>query len=359
MTGPAEACDCPVCTATPNHPGRRLHDAFRRIARCLPTDELAVCLAQYGRKSTMGDACDAVLCRIGGLAPEQLAAARVAADRDEAELTDALRRAPEAIRAIAADAQTADWLERVAVCAGSGVELRLRPATLLVQLNGRTYPIDMPADWMAYANLFEVLLQANYDHPRRPVETVYDLGGYIGLSAVYLHSCYPQAEIVAVEPDPANLTFLKSNLAASGQPIRHRVIETVVAGTSGPLGLASLAEADGATSMIHSTVMDHARATTVPVLAVGLGELVDTDRPYGIKLDIEGGEFGLEPARDVLRGASWILGEFHYGTWTRPGDRWLRDLLEAGFSLSVSPPRLEMTGSGDYFCIGQDFRATR
>ena len=89
MTGPAEACDCPVCSATPNHPGRRFHDAFRRIARCLPPDELAVCLAQYGRKSAMGDACDAVLCRIGGLAPEQLAAARAAADRDAVD-SDAL-----------------------------------------------------------------------------------------------------------------------------------------------------------------------------------------------------------------------------------------------------------------------------
>ena len=238
-------------------------------------------------------------------------------------------------------------------------DFHLRPTTLSMLINERRYRIDMPADWMAYGNLFEVLLRANYDHARRPVDAIYDLGGYIGLSALYLHSCYPEAEILAVEPDPANLRYLRANLRGSGQPIRHRVVEGAIAASAGTVALSSLAASAEATSMIHSTVTAHAQASTTRVAAVDLGTLVDLRRPYGLKLDIEGGEFDLAPARDVLRGATWILGEFHYGPWTRTENRWLRDLLARDFALTVSPPRLEMTGTGDYLCIGQDFRAAR
>lgn len=367
MTDLPETCDCPLCAQSPGHPAKRFHDAFRRIAHCLPPDELAVCLAQYGAKSEMGDRTDAILCQIGGLTSDRLSDARNAAARDQAALMESLRRAPEAIRAIAADGETETWLGEIAAAAGGGAGggaggdtgFQLHPTTLFVQLNDWRYRLDMPADWMAYANLFEVLLRANYDHARKPVDTVYDLGGYIGLSALYLHSCYPDAEIVAVEPDPANLRYLLANLGGSGQPIRHRIVDRVVAAATGTVALASLTDSPDATSMVHSTVIEHASASTRSAAAVGLSDLVTAGRPYGIKLDIEGGEFGLEPARRVLSDASWILGEFHYGPWTRPADRWLRDLLETEFDLALSPPRLEMTGSGDYFCIGQDFRAMR
>ena len=355
----SERCDCALCTDSPDHPGRRFHDAFRRMAHCLAPSDLAACLAQYGAKTEMEDGSDDILCRIGGLTALQLAEGRAAAARDEAELMQSLRNAPASIREIAADGETEAWLTQVAEAAAGAPGFTLQPTTLAVILHDRRYRLDMPADWMAYANLFEVLLRLNYAHAARSVETIYDLGGYIGLSALYLHSCYPEATVVAVEPDPVNLRYLKSNLTASGQPIRHRIVEGAIAAEAGTLSLAGLPGMDGSTSMVHSSVIQHTGSSRTEVPAIGLRDLRSDSGSYGIKLDIEGGEFALGPVADVLAGAEWILGEFHYGTWTERQDRWLRDLLQRDFTLILSPPRLEMTGTGDYFSIGQDFRAIK
>ncbi|WP_080237127.1 FkbM family methyltransferase [Spirosoma rigui] len=45
-----------------------------------------------------------------------------------------------------------------------------------------------------------------------PVSTIVDLGANIGLSAVFLHTYFPEASFVCVEPDKENFDILKVNL---------------------------------------------------------------------------------------------------------------------------------------------------
>src|SRR5258708_8147332 len=42
---------------------------------------------------------------------------------------------------------------------------------------------------------------------------IIDAGAHIGLTTLYLHSLYPQATFLCVEPNPENLLLLRKNLA--------------------------------------------------------------------------------------------------------------------------------------------------
>lgn len=356
----SEACDCALCSVDPTHPAKRFHDMFRRIAACMSARDLAASLVQYGQRSEMGDSDDDILQQIGQLDGRQMQEAHVVVRQDQDALMRGLSEAANQIPALAANDETRDWLIAVAAAAArQSRDFRLQTQLLAITLNGRNYRINMPPDWMAYANLFEVFLRMNYAHVPQPVDTIFDIGAFVGLSSVYLNSCYPEADIVAVEPNPANLRALNETLGLNGTQIRHRTIGKVLAAEPGTATIASLVDGPDATSMMNSTIITLTNAPTSQVDAIGLTELVgDTDR-YGLKLDIEGGEFGLQPARAALSNARWILGEFHYGPWTTSGDQWLPKLLARDFELSMQIPRLEMTGHGEFFCIGQDFRAVK
>lgn len=356
----SEVCDCTLCRADPAHPAKRFHDMFRRIAACMSAGDLAASLVQYGQRSEMGDSDDGILRQIGRLDTRQLREARMVVEQDQEALMRGLSQAADQIPALAANDETRDWLIAVAAAAESqAADFRLHARRLTITLNGRPYRVDMPPDWMAYANLFEVFLRMNYAHAAHPVDTIFDIGAFVGLSSLYLNSCYPDADIVAVEPNPANLRALKETLGLNAGQIRHRTIGKVLAAESGTATIASLVDGPDATSMMNSTVITLTNAPTAQVDAIGLTELVGEASRYGLKLDIEGGEFGLKPAQAALSDAEWILGEFHYGPWSTKGDQWLPKLLARDFELSMQVPRLEMTGSGEFFCIGQDFRAVK
>ncbi|WP_193173803.1 FkbM family methyltransferase [Nisaea nitritireducens] len=353
-------CDCTLCRADPAHPAKRFHDMFRRIAACMSAGDLSASLVQFGQRSEMGDSDDNILQQIGRLDARQLREARMIVQQDQDALMRGLSEAANQIPALAANAETRDWLIAVAdAAARQSGDFRLHAQRLVITLNGRLYQIDMPPDWMAYANLFEVFLRLNYAHEPEPVDTIFDIGAFVGLSSIYLNSCYPDADIVAIEPNPANLRALKETLGLNAPQIRHRTIGKVLAAESGTATIASLVDGPDATSMMNSTVITLTNAPTAEVDAIGLTELVGDASSYGLKLDIEGGEFGLQSAQAVLSDAEWILGEFHYGPWSTKGDQWLPKLLARDFELSMQVPRLEMTGSGEFFCIGQDFRAVK
>ena len=359
MTNTDDLCNCQLCIAKPDHSARRFHDLFRRLRHLLTREELAACVVQYADLTQMGDGDEGILCQMSTLSPADLQAARAVVTADREDMAADLANAPTAIAALAGDEFAKEWLTSVAIAAATQPnDFALREVELLTNLHGQIYTLCLPADWMAYSNLFEVLIRRNYEHRRVPVERIYDLGAYIGLSSVYLHSCYPQAQLIAVEASAANVRAMTRTLTSNEGLIDSlEVVNTIVAGRSGTMTLVSVDGDSNGTTMLHSTVMDVEGAKRTTAEAIGLSELVQPDRPYGIKLDIEGGEFGLAESRDVLAGATWILGEFHYGLWSQKCDIWLRQLLERRFTLELQVPRLEMTGNGDYFCIGHDYAA--
>jgi FkbM family methyltransferase len=67
---------------------------------------------------------------------------------------------------------------------------------------------DVPLFW-------EIFLYSQYawEHPRNP-KVIVDAGANIGLSSIFYAQVYPQARIIAIEPEPSNFEILRKNTTA-------------------------------------------------------------------------------------------------------------------------------------------------
>jgi FkbM family methyltransferase len=112
--------------------------------------------------------------------------------------------------------------------------------------------------------------------PRR----VADIGGNVGMFALYAAVRWPNAEIVAFEPDPANAA--KYRWTMTHNAIRGHLIEACATSRDG-----AVLFSPGHESMSHIT--DDGSGVRVPAVDV-FPHLADVDL---IKIDIEGGEWEL------------------------------------------------------------------
>jgi FkbM family methyltransferase len=155
----------------------------------------------------------------------------------------------------------------------------------------------------------EIFARCIYRNDVTRVARILDLGGNIGLSALWFAWNYPGAEICTVEPIPDNLAILRLNVELNSPAI------TVIAAAAGP--------ADGtarfpvsADPRLHSNVIASpqtdrtvdAAVWGVPSLMLRMGwESIDL-----MKIDIEGGERELLAGRPSwLKQVRCIVGEGH------------------------------------------------
>lgn len=117
------------------------------------------------------------------------------------------------------------------------------------------------------------------------VARVVDLGANIGLFGAFAASYWPQAEIVAYEPDPANATLHESTVAMNGLESRWRLVRAA-AGTQA--GNARFFAGDIALSRLAGGEED-GETIEVPVEDV-MTLLSEADL---VKMDIEGGEWAI------------------------------------------------------------------
>lgn len=144
-------------------------------------------------------------------------------------------------------------------------------------------------------------------------KTVLDLGANIGATAAHYRFLWPDAEIVAVEPEPGNVSVLRANSDA-------RVIEAAVAGFSGNALL---------TTEQNSQAYCLAPHGDLSVRCVTLTELIN-DELNGhvdfVKMDVEGAEYGIIEDGTWAPLVSYLLVELH------------------GFSVSDTCAKLEALG---------------
>jgi FkbM family methyltransferase len=136
--------------------------------------------------------------------------------------------------------------------------------------------------------------------PELAGKRVADLGANIGAFAVWAAWC-DAATVVAVEPDPANATQLRVNLALNG--VEAVVVEAAIAAESGTVSMRGTA--GGAW-----TTLDDAG----PVPAVTWADLCATHGPFDIvKLDTEGAEWVVLPAMIAAPDTipALLVAEFH------------------------------------------------
>jgi FkbM family methyltransferase len=73
------------------------------------------------------------------------------------------------------------------------------------------------ADYDAFLYSFkEIFIWQIYAfNTTKPAPLIIDAGSNIGLSVIYFKLCYPQAQLLAFEPDPQNLAFLLQNMSVN------------------------------------------------------------------------------------------------------------------------------------------------
>lgn len=86
-----------------------------------------------------------------------------------------------------------------------------RPAVASVRVAGLRHPIYL-RPWSSDLYVFEQLfVDREYDTPLATPATVLDAGANIGLASVYFANRFPDAKIVAVEPESNNFEMLRMN----------------------------------------------------------------------------------------------------------------------------------------------------
>ncbi len=140
----------------------------------------------------------------------------------------------------------------------------------------------------AARTFFSIFVRQDYPLSGERPCGVLDVGSNVGISALYFLSRHRGNRIFCVEPDPANLTYLRENLA----PYADRA--TIVAGACG-VGETGERDFHVSSDGKYSSLLPHPRSDQVIRVGVRpLAEIVDEAIAYlhasdlVMKLDIEG-----------------------------------------------------------------------
>lgn len=133
----------------------------------------------------------------------------------------------------------------------------------------------------------------------RPDDVLLDLGAHIGLASRFLLD-KGVAQVVAVEPDPANVILLRRNL-------RRRPATVIWAAVGAKPGRITLYSAG---SHLSTTLPGKGR-TKMSVPVVALSSLLSTVRPTILKCDIEFGEYSLPELRSLPERVRVLALEVH------------------------------------------------
>lgn len=175
-----------------------------------------------------------------------------------------------------------------------------RPAILTVRVPQFINPVTLRLRTSDVSVFEEIVIRGQYalSLPFEPV-TIVDAGANIGLASVYYANRYPEARIVAVEPEPSNFDVLLRNVSGYSNifPIRaalwHRDGYVSLSGEQGP---------NAAKSKVGFTVGNGdgflVRAITIPTLM----QEAQISSIQLLKVDIEGAE------REVFESASGWMG---------------------------------------------------
>lgn len=179
------------------------------------------------------------------------------------------------------------------------------------------YPMDIGV-------LREIYLDQEYTWmPISDPKVIIDLGAHYGDTALYYHTRFPHAQIIAVEPSPENFERLKLNVSSIESVVPVQVAIGNVDGTA----MLSI----GKSSLGYSTTVASGSGTSVAVPMRTLGSLLRDNSVAQadlVKFDIEGAEFEMFKNSHPREFAKAYIGEVHFdlGTVTKDEfEKWFED----------------------------------
>ena len=172
------------------------------------------------------------------------------------------------------------YLEAFGFVTGLRVFLRKRKkhGTITLRIPGVAHPLHLRAGTSDLYMFEEVFLQGEYAIQQSlDPKLILDIGANIGCASVWFANRYPNAKIIAVEPDASNVAMLRKNV----EPYPNvRVIEGAVWWENTTLALDDQGDKSGI----------QVRAGEGGVRAMTIGEIAGTTKIDLLKLDVEGAE---------------------------------------------------------------------
>jgi FkbM family methyltransferase len=193
-------------------------------------------------------------------------------------------------------AQNVGWASELAYSAIRACYILGLPAPAATRLKPKQVPhplsvrLGSASDLIVFGQIFRLEEYASLREI--PARFVLDLGANAGYSSAYFLSCFPQATVLAVEPDPSNFAMCRQNLAPYGK--RARLVQGAAWSRRGMLALSRGTFRDGrqwATAVRESS--DPAEAVVEAWDVPSLLELAGFSHIDLLKVDIEGSEVTL------------------------------------------------------------------
>lgn len=176
----------------------------------------------------------------------------------------------------------------------------------------RTSTSDMT---LVYEILLKSECKSEYYIPRQiNPEVIFDIGGNIGITAIYLANRFPQAKIYSFEPLPDNYKILEKNIQSYenikafnfGLGSKDGNFDVYLSKDPENFGGVSFyPDASGVGNSTPFKCKIKSMDNTLKSLDISLIDL--------IKIDTEGAEFDIltNLDKEILRNVSWITGELH------------------------------------------------
>lgn len=183
-----------------------------------------------------------------------------------------------------------------------------RPWTLRLRIGDRAQSITV-CDYGELMVIRDVLLDEEYALPADAApEVILDVGANIGVSVLFFRARYPDARIVAVEPDRRSFERLARNVGPDPR------VDLVHAAAASEAGEVTLFRTPGFSIAASLTRRGDDEATPVAVHARTLDDICDelgADRIDVLKLDVEGAELEALRGFSRLEEVGYVLGEAH------------------------------------------------
>jgi FkbM family methyltransferase len=189
----------------------------------------------------------------------------------------------------------------------------------------------------------EIFVAQTYEQPavvpKIFPKLIVDVGANIGCSLIYWANLYPQAKLIAFEPNPENLLMLYKNLDHNSLMERVLVINSALSNKTGKAFLTN----DENESMLADT----AEGSTFPIVVRDFFEEIGQEKIDLLKIDIEGGEYPiLLDQRFEQLSVQLLVMEWHNTSEIDNGFKWCSGRLKSmGYSVVEGKLNYENAGT--------------